>query len=607
MKYLNALPLAALALALACTDASEPVTPTGGQPPRPSFTVVTGAAFTTVNETEDGTDHCKNGNPDINCNIYDGKEFVWLNGGPTVAYVGDGEYFFAVLAPGGQADPNDGTAKNLSDDFDAYGNRTFSVSGAAVSYSGTHDFGENKIRLADYADTPNPGGVYIMAICSLADGYPVDPSDCKYDAFKVKSDGEEVKSDAPTILKDATGSNKSTFAWTILKAVDKTHVDQVGGSVKFNYTITVTHDNGTISDVKVTGTITVFNPNVDNITGADVTDQLSDGTDCTVTGGSSTTLGPGDNDFAYSCDLSGLPSGTLDNTATVTWPTQSLTTGDLAGGSTNFVFSGVSFTETTVDDQVNVTDTYAGALGTVSSTDPSPKYFYYSRTITVTAGCHDYGNTATFTTNTTATTGSSSKTVTVCGPARTGALTIGFWQNKNGQGIIKTGASLSGVCKSGTWLRQYAPFQALSATANCTAVATYVFNIIKAANSSGSSMNPMLKAQMLATALDVYFSDAALGGNKINAPGPIGSVTIDLTKICKMIDGSGGSATCGGAFQNTSSAFGGATSLTVLQLLAYAASQSNAGGSIWYGNVKSVQELAKNTFDAINNQVAFSA
>jgi hypothetical protein len=27
---------------------------------------------------------------------------------------------------------------------------------------------------------------------------------------------------------------------------------------------------------------------------------------------------------------------------------------------------------------------------------------------------------------------------------------------------------------------------------------------------------------------------------------------------------------------------------------------------MWYGNVKATQELAKNTFDAINNEVAFS-
>jgi hypothetical protein len=51
-------------------------------------------------------------------------------------------------------------------------------------------------------------------------------------------------------------------------------------------------------------------------------------------------------------------------------------------------------------------------------------------------------------------------------------------------------------------------------------------------------MNPMLKAQMLAPALDVYFSNPGLGGNKINAPAPIGGLAIDLTNVC----GSGGGA-----------------------------------------------------------------
>jgi len=60
------------------------------------------------------------------------------------------------------------------------------------------------------------------------------------------------------------------------------------------------------------------------------------------------------------------------------------------------------------------------------------------------------------------------------------------------------------------------------------------------------------------------------------------------------------------AYENVSPAFGGANSMTVSQMLAYAASQSNAGGSVWYGQVKAIQELAKDAFDAINNQVAFA-
>ena len=77
-----------------------------------------GASYTTFNAHVDGAgkDVCKN--TEINCNIYGKKEYVWLNGGPLAAIMPDGYYFFAVLVPGGQPDPNDGGAKNLSDDFD---------------------------------------------------------------------------------------------------------------------------------------------------------------------------------------------------------------------------------------------------------------------------------------------------------------------------------------------------------------------------------------------------------------------------------------------------------------------------------------------------------
>src|SRR5262249_2764593 len=132
-----------------------------------------------------------------------------------------------------------------------------------------------------------------------------------------------------------------------------------------------------------------------------------------------------------------------------------------------------------------------------------------------------------------------------------------------------------------TWLRQFHPFSDLTQTTcgsspslgapSATGVVGYVYTTIKAAQctSTSKTCNAMLKAQMLATALNVYFSDPALGGNRIGAPAPIGGVTIDLTKICAMIDGSGGSATCGGSFENVSSAFGGATSMTVMNMLLY--------------------------------------
>lgn len=152
---------------------------------------VIGGVFSTVNATVDGSGKCLNGNPNVNCNLYTGKPYAWLNGGPSANTLGpNGMYFFAVLRPGFQMSPNDGGSGNLSDDFDTYQNRTFTVTNGDVSaYAGTHDFdaAAGKIRLYPYEDTPNPGGVYIMAICFIgADGtsYPVTPASCKYDAYK---------------------------------------------------------------------------------------------------------------------------------------------------------------------------------------------------------------------------------------------------------------------------------------------------------------------------------------------------------------------------------------------------------------------------------------
>lgn len=403
---------------------------------------------------------------------------------------------------------------------------------------------------------------------------------------------------APIPAKDANGSYKDTYSWQIQKAVDKTKVTQVGGSATFNYTVTVSHDGGTISNVMVTGTITVSNGNPVDIAVASVTDKLSDNTVCSVTGTMPITVPANSNvQLPYSCNLGALPQGALDNTVTITWNKQTIDGGDflyvLDGGTDSATVSGISFTAALVDDNITVTDNYWGTLvtlGTVNVADANPTIFNYSRSIAVPQwNCSSYNNTATFTTDDTATTGSASQTVTVCGPIKTGALTMGFWQNKNGQGIISGGASVSGVCMSGTWLRQYAPFQDLSATATCRQVAGYVYNVVKAANAGGATMNAMLKAQMLATALDVYFSDPALGGNKIGAPTTIGSVVIDLTKI----PGTNGQAPL---------AFGGATSGSIGWLLSYAAGQSNVAGSLWYGQVKYIQEMAKDTFDAINNQ-----
>jgi hypothetical protein len=162
--------------------------------------IVAGAGYTTTNIPPDPAGSCFNGPGVVNCNIYAAKTAVWINGGPTngTSALSDGTYFFVVGVPGGQnSSINDespyvngaSTALNLSDDFDQYTNREFTVVNhhiTAMLNSSTHDLINGKIRLAPYSDTTNPGGEYFVGICRIDQaGYPADPSACKYDNFKV--------------------------------------------------------------------------------------------------------------------------------------------------------------------------------------------------------------------------------------------------------------------------------------------------------------------------------------------------------------------------------------------------------------------------------------
>jgi hypothetical protein len=357
----------------------------------------------------------------------------------------------------------------------------------------------------------------------------------------------------------------------------------------------------------VTGTIHVSNPNLFAVSNVNVTDAINNGGSCGVTGGTNATIpGNGSKDFDYTCTYSSVPNplnGT--NTATATWPEGILEHSSASGT------AGANFSTTTpspdLHECVTASDNNPGNV--TSGTKPSGTIcdsttFDYTVTVSVPHGCVTVNNTATFTaTDDSKYTGSDSTTATVCRvPLKTGALTMGFWQNKNGQAIINA----ANQTNLSNFLKGYHPFS----DAPSSGLAAYVSGIIKAATCSGPASAPcnkMLRAQMLATALDVYFSDPALGGNAIKAPAPIGGVSIDLTQICKMIDGSGGTATCSGTYEDASSAFGGASSLTVLQMLAYQNTSDPAAdaGAVWYGNNKAMQVLAKDAFDAINNGVAF--
>jgi cysteine-rich repeat protein len=155
------------------------------------------AAYTTFDQTKQG---CLNSDNGVNCNIYEFKDAVYTNGGPESVGLPDGQYFFAVLVPGSQNGGFlDGEKGNLSDTAaggtegdtgmgDAVANRTFTVTNGTPVYNGTHTLGVSPngkpiVALMPYDNTSNNGGEYILALCKVG---ATNPSDCKYDAFKIK-------------------------------------------------------------------------------------------------------------------------------------------------------------------------------------------------------------------------------------------------------------------------------------------------------------------------------------------------------------------------------------------------------------------------------------
>jgi hypothetical protein len=490
---------------------------------------VAGAAFTTNNPNEDGLGTCLNGNsdpnPSVNCNLYNAKSDVWINGGPSNGNnaLTPGTYFFAVLEPGGQNDSvNDGGPQNLSDTDpaggindsvgDAYTNREFTVaeSGKIDNNLGTHDEDDFYadpnglfIRLAPYDTTSNPGGVYILAICQLSTTQAhhyitgtVDPSLCKYDAFKVKDSGGEPQSDLIAI-KDATPSYTRTFTWGIDKSVDKTTVFASGGSATFNYTVVATKSAAVDSNFQVAGTVTVFNPNVGSVSGVAVTDAIG-ADNCVVTGGSASIPGGDNAVFDYVCSLpaaNATTSGT--NTANITWDQTSINSPTGATTATA-AFDFATASPTVVGDSANVTDLFNGGVpvALTPATITATHTYTYPRTIQFPAtGCVTYPNTATVTY--TGGSASDSASVTLC-KLNSNGYTMGFWKN-NSDKVIKTAGDATTYCAA---IAQYPNVLTAPVPCNKTSLLNYIKSTLTAAEASGDGA-PMFKGQFLASLLSV--------------------------------------------------------------------------------------------------------
>jgi hypothetical protein len=211
------------------------------------------------------------------------------------------------------------------------------------------------------------------------------------------------------VSKTAIPTFTRTYAWDIDKSVDDTEIDIAeGGTATFNYTVEVSHDAGTDSGFGVSGTITIDNTSSDDAVITSVTDEISGVGAVTAVCGVTFPYTLPEGDTLVCTYSSALPDDSdRTNTAEVI-----LDYGGFFTGTAAITFGAAT---SVVDECVNVTDSYAGTLGTACVGDANPKTFTYSRTVSGVAGtCTDYDNTATFTTNDTATTGTDDQTVTVC-------------------------------------------------------------------------------------------------------------------------------------------------------------------------------------------------
>src|SRR5262249_24003219 len=159
-----------------------------------------------------------------------------------------------------------------------------------------------------------------------------------------------------TVSKTATPSYDLTYKWDTKKSADTDKVYSAGGdkSGAVNYTVDVSRDAGTQSNWKVSGKITVSNPNDWEDIVADVSDSLPGGT-CSVTGGTDVNVpASGSASVDYSCAFASNP-GTGTNTGTATWDAAAAhTPNGSASGDKAFDFANA--TVNSIDECVSVSD-----------------------------------------------------------------------------------------------------------------------------------------------------------------------------------------------------------------------------------------------------------
>jgi LPXTG-motif cell wall-anchored protein len=287
-----------------------------------------------------------------------------------------------------------------------------------------------------------PTGDYTVVETKAPTGYWL-PAATSKDVSVTTGGGSLTFSDprqwaALTATKAAQGDYDTLYHWSIGKGV---RVGASGGytgnatqgsstgSGSFNYQVQVTEGARDVSNVKVTGKISVTNTNALPVT-ADLTDSFGGaGWSCTVNGGTTTVAVPANKttDYTYSCTGPNTLPADGTNTATVSWSKANYPQAQAdVGAGGNYSTSpqaAVTFTEHATNKTVTLSDDKFSGAPISGPTLPASITWQsqghqttvlYSRTLTANAGtCTSDTNTATIKAGA-ATLGSASATAKLC-------------------------------------------------------------------------------------------------------------------------------------------------------------------------------------------------
>lgn len=355
-------------------------------------------------------------------------------------------------------------------------------------------------------------------------------------------------------------------AWqtALTMAADVAAVQPGAGAANVRYTVDLAQRAWAVS-----GVVSIRNPNDwQSLTGA--VEIAAAGVNCEVDDANTVALKPGGSALAtYHCEFTSPPqaaAGTL--MATVTWHS------DDDGSSRVHASASVEFQFLPLTVMASL-DGRTTELGRVSAATAAQTFSFVRPLANAPAGaCREYLGIATVLETATV----ASEQINLCNIAAAGHP-LNFWRGQSGEALL-----LSVPVGLVGWLRGFHPFQDLVPSATPQQVAMYAAAVGAAADVSGAPMTARLKAQMLGAALIAYVTDPSLRSAAAPVGNPASRARIDITEA--------------------SAAFGGATHLTVVELLMAQNRVATADGSAWYDNDPALQALAMRVFEALNNGAA---